>query len=372
MQYIRFKNSQENQIKKFISSTPGKALAGLVIFVLIIIFFIFGGTNNFFFERTGFESFRDRTNVLILGTGGEGHQGINLSDTIILASVDLKQKDVALISIPRDLWIDNIKAKINTVYAFGEKKEKGEGLKAAKEKVEEILGVPIHYGVRVDFSGFVRAIDTVGGIDIFVETGFEDFKYPIAGKEEDTCGLTLQEVEADGVKKFQVTTATGAANLSADPFACRYEHIQFKPGVQRLDGGTALKYVRSRMGTNGAGSDFARSLRQRQVTEAFVNKIFDLRNLFSPKKILEIFTTFGASVDTDFSEKEISQVPTVLSTIKEFNVRSLVPTSEGENPLLYNPPVIDYGAWVLLPQNNNWEILRREISNFIYQQPKTS
>ncbi len=366
MQYIRFKNNQENQLKKIISSTPGKTLVGLVLFVLIIIFFTFGGTNNFFFERTGFEGFAGRTNVLILGTGGEGHAGINLSDTMILASINLRQKDVALISIPRDLWIDEMKAKINTVYAFGEEKKKGEGLKAAKEKVEQNFGIPIHYGVRVDFLGFVRAIDLVGGIEVFVETGFEDFKYPITGKEEDTCGLTIQEVEIDGVAKIQVFDATGAAVLESDPFACRYEHIQFKPGLQHIDGQAALKYVRSRLGTNGTGSDFARSVRQKQVITAFGSKVFDLRNLFSPKKIAEVLTTFGESIDSDLTEREISQLPALLTTIKEFNVRNLVPSSEGQNPLLYNPPVSDYGAWILLPKDNNWEIFRREINNFIY------
>lgn len=371
MRYIRLKNQTEKSLSKLLFSTPGKIFAGLAIFLLILLFFIFAGTKNFFFTKSGINQFAGRTNILILGTGGEGHAGINLSDTIILASVNHEKKDVALVSIPRDLWVEDSGAKINMAYATGEEKKKGEGLNFAKDVVGKITGVPINYVIRVDFAGFARAIDLLGGIDVEVEKGFDDFKYPIDGKEDDTCGLNISEVEVDGVKKLQVFDATGAAVLSPDPFTCRYQHVQFRPGLQHMDGAKALKFVRSRMGTNGAGSDFARSTRQRQVILAATRKVFDLRNLFSPKKITEILTTFDKSLDTDFGEREFSQVPTFLSQINEFNFRNLTLSSEGVGSLLYNPPVSQFGAWVLLPKDNNWENLTKTIKDFIYQEVKT-
>ena len=254
----------EKKITKTKIPLPVKIAAGLVIFTAILLFFILGGSNTFFFEKGGFDRMQGRTNILLLGTGGEGHAGSNLSDTIILASVNLTKKDIALVSIPRDLWILALSAKVNSAYATGEEKKKGAGLDFARDTIEDIVGVPIHYVVRVDFTGFIRAVDLVGGLEINVARGFDDFKYPIAGREDDTCGFTISEIETDRVKQVQILTATGSAVLQ-DPFTCRYEHVHFDSGLQLMVGETALKYIRSRMGSNGAGSDFDRSERQKTV-----------------------------------------------------------------------------------------------------------
>ena len=87
------------------------------------------------------------------------------------------------------------------------------------------LGIPIHYTARIDFSGFQKAIDLVGGVDVNVEKEFTDSKYPIEGKENDLCGYKIVEVEGDGVKKNLIQDATGSAVLVEDPFFCRYETI---------------------------------------------------------------------------------------------------------------------------------------------------
>lgn len=369
-----FASGVEKKLVKTKISLAAKLFIGLAIFTAIILFFIFGGSDNFFFERGGFDRTQGRTNVLFLGVGGEGHAGSNLADTIIVASVDFNKKDAALISIPRDLWIPAFSAKINSVYVQGEEKKKGAGLDFAKNVVGDVIGVPIHYIVKIDFTGFVRAVDLVGGLEIDVPRGFDDYKYPVAGRENDTCGFTISEVEVDGVRKTQILTATGSAILpTEDPFSCRYQHVRFEAGLQTMDGETALKYVRSRMGTNGSGSDFDRSERQKLVIAAFARRVFDLKNLFSPKKLAELTATFDENVDTNFSQKEIAKVPTLISQIPEFNFRSLTLSSEGEASLLYNPPVSEYGGvWVLLPKNNDWETLRREVKDFIFAEFKTS
>lgn len=368
MHFIRIKPADEKKVVKFATSFPAKILAGVVIFGLILVVFVFAGSRNFFFEKSGFERTSGRTNILLLGTGGDGHQGGELSDTVILASINLKDRDVALVSIPRDLWVPDLNAKINTAYEKGEENNKKQGLEFAKKIVEKVTGIPIHYAVRVDFAGFVRAIDLLGGIDVNVERGFDDFNYPLAGKEDDTCGYKISEVEVNGAKQLQILDTTGSAVLAADPFTCRYEHISFKSGLQHMDGQAALKFVRSRMGTNGAGSDFDRSARQKQVILASVKKVFDLKNLFSPKKTGDIITNLDKDVDTDFTTKEFSQIPSLLSQLPAFNFRSLALTSQGDFPLLYNPPVSEFaGVWVLLPKDNSWEKLSGDVKNFVYQ-----
>jgi len=118
---------------------------------------------------SGLDSDRGRTNVLLMGIGGRGHEGPDLTDTMILASVDKNAKDVVLISIPRDLWVPNLSAKINSAYAYGQDEKNGQGLDLAKETVSVLLGIPVHYAFRIDFNGFVRGVDLIGGLDIEVE-----------------------------------------------------------------------------------------------------------------------------------------------------------------------------------------------------------
>jgi len=134
---------------------------------------------------SGLDSDRGRTNVLLMGIGGRGHEGPDLTDTMILASVDKGAKDVVLISIPRDLWVPSLSAKINSAYAYGQDEQNGQGLDLAKKTVSILLGIPVHYAFRIDFNGFVRGVDLIGGLDIEVENSFVDPKYPISGKEDD-------------------------------------------------------------------------------------------------------------------------------------------------------------------------------------------
>src|ERR1035437_1799193 len=140
-----------------------------------------------------------RINILLLGIGDLNHDGTNLTDTIMLASLDLKNNKVTLVSIPRDLWFPdltmNVK-KINGAYAYGEAVKKGGGLSLAEAAIGKITGQPIDYGVRIDFSGFVKAVDLVGGLDINVDNAFDDYQYPIDGKEVDTCGHSPEEMLA--------------------------------------------------------------------------------------------------------------------------------------------------------------------------------
>jgi len=323
-----------------------------------------------FLKDTGsLKEYNGRTNVLVLGTGGEGHPGQNLSDTIILLSVSRKTKDIVLISIPRDLWVEDLKAKINTAYAFGEEKKKGEGIKLAESVVSNLLDLPVHYTVKIDFSGFVKTVDLVGGIDVDVEKEFTDSKYPVAGKENDLCGYKIVEVEENGVKKNVIQDATGSAVLDALAFSCRYETIHFARGMTHMDGKTALKFVRSRMGTNGEGSDFARARRQQKVIMAMKDKIFSMETLFDPQKVISIATTLGKSIDSDIKEEEVAPFIKLVQDLKNSNFRNFILSSEGEDALLENPPFGEYnGQWVLVPKGGNFRILQERIKNFIFVQ----
>lgn len=316
-----------------------------------------------------FSTTDDKVNVLLLGNAGGRHAGGKLTDTIMVASYNLKDNRVVFISLPRDLWVESLKMKINAAYEIGD--EKDEALAFAKEIVGDILGISVHYGIRVDFSGFEKAIDEVGGIDLQIERPFEDPFYPVEGKEDDLCGWREEEKEFSeeeakelniekGKLKVLISLEGKIATDSAEPekgleyFTCRYEQVSFKKGPVVMDGKTSLKFVRSRMGTNGEGSDFARSKRQQKVLEAFRGKVLSFETLVNPAKLKNLLTTFGESVETDIPVDDAVVIYGMSKGVKE--AKSYVISNTGKDALLLNPPLSDYGgAWVLIPKDKNYD-----------------
>lgn len=299
----------------------------------------------FFQKEIELKKTEDRVNVLFLGIGGERHDGPLLTDTIIYASIDPETQKVTLVSIPRDLWLPDLKAKINTAYAFGEEKRKDGGLLLTKTIVEKILAQPVDYVLRIDFKGFVKAIGMVSGIDVNIENSFEDLKYPIAGKEKDTCGFELEEFEK---------RATSSAIFEA--FPCRYEHISFEKGIEHMDGERALKFVRSRHATGEEGTDFARARRQEIVIEAFKDKVFSLNTLFNPGRLMNLYEVFQDSLHTDIKQDEYDDFIKLAQKMQSANTNSVVffytgPYS-GKKGIFVNPldSRLYNNQWVLIPR----------------------
>ena len=304
-----------------------------------------------------------RINLLLLGVGGGTHDGPDLTDTIIFLSIDPNTKKIAMVSLPRDLWDPTLNAKINTAYTFGEEQKSGGGLPAAEKAIGGVLGQPIDYGVKIDFDGFVKAVDEIGGLDITVDRSFDDYEYPITGKEDDTCGLTDTQIAS-----VSAEIATGSAD-EATVFPCRFEHLHFNAGPQHMDGTTALKYVRSRHAIGPEGSDFARSKRQQKVIEAFRQKVFSLGVLLNPVKAINLFNTIKDSIDTDIKPGEYADFIKLAQELKGAKITSTVidtgDDSTGRLGLLVNPPIsTTYGnQWVLIPRTGNGDY--NEIAQFV-------
>lgn len=321
---------------------------------------------------TGLKSDDGRVNVLLLGTGGPGHEGPYLSDTMIFASIAKNGDDVVLVSIPRDLWAPNISAKINHAYAYGV--EKGDGPDLVKETVSLLFGTPTHYVARIDFNGFIKAVDLVNGLNFDVEKAFVDSHYPVAGKEDDLCGLTLEKQDINGVQVEVVKDATGSAipiseiNDDNDPFICRYETIEFAKGDTLMDGKTALKFVRSRHGVNGEGSDFARSARQQKIILAFRNKVLSAQILTDPAKIIDLIKTIGASIDTDIENDDIPLFAKLANKIDPATIRNVVLDSSAEGSILeVGDPQSHGGQFVLVPRGSLYTELAEYIQGEIFK-----
>src|SRR3990167_7145501 len=268
----------------------------------------------------------DHINVLLLGIGGKNHEGPNLTDTIIFTSLSTKGDKVTLVSIPRDLWVPDLNAKINTAYSTGESKRLGGGLVLSKAVVSKIMNQPINYVLRIDFDGFVKAVDLIGGLDINVERTFEDFP-------------------------------------------CRYFRVHFDKGQQHMDGKTALRFVRSRHGQGAEGSDFARSKRQEKIIKAFKDKVFSLQTLANPTKVISLYDILKGSIDTDVKDDELDDFIRLAGKMKTAKTENAVlDTGDGKTKrpgLLINPQSgEEYNfEWVLIPRvgNGNFSEIQKYI-----------
>lgn len=289
--------------------------------------------------------------MLLLGIGGDKHQGPNLTDTIIFASIDANKNKVVLISIPRDLWLPDLKGRINIAYAKG-------GISMAKSYISKIVGQPIDYVLRIDFDGFEKVIDLLGGVDVNVSSSFDDYEYPIFGREDDPCGHSDQELKA---------LATASSQL--DSFPCRYLYLHFDKGLQRMDGETALDFVRSRHAIGDEGTDFARSKRQGELTKAIKDRLISLETLLNPVKIVSLYSVVKDSIDTNIKEDEFDDFIRLAEKMKNATLQNVVldyGDEEKERPgLLMHPEVSETynNEWVLIPRvgNGNFSEIQKYI-----------
>lgn len=300
-------------------------------------------------KPTSLESKEGRTNILLLGAGGAGHEAPELTDTMIFVSLDHKGKNPVFVSLPRDTWVPSLRAKLNTTYYYGNQKKENGGLILSGSSVSEVLGQPVHYALAVDFGVFVKLIDLLGGVEVNVERAFDDFKYPIPGRENDGCS---------GDKEFK----------------CRYEHVHFPSGRQTMDGEKALKFVRSRNAEGEEGTDFARSSRQQKVIEAIKKRVLSPRTIFNPGKLGSLWQIATESFKTDIPQDKIPILARMYLRIPKNKVKNLVLDGGGngdaQTGFLVNPPIsarYDY-QWVLVPRDSTWEEVRKWLAGILYLQ----
>lgn len=310
-----------------------------------------------FHKEISLKKANHNVNILILGIGGGSHEGPDLTDTIMFASIDESKNKISLVSIPRDFWVSEIKGKINSVYSIGESQKKGGGLILTKAVVSKILNKTIDYGIVVDFDGFVKAVDLVGGLDIVVDRSFDDYQYPDEEKREDLCGHTLEEAT------LQIATMP-----ATEVFPCRYQHIHFDEGLQHISGERALVFVRSRYAIGPEGSDFARNRRQQKVIQAFKDKALSLGILLNPIKITNLYSVLENSIVTDIKALEFDDFVRLANRMKKASIYSAVidveDVEQNKKGLLVNPPLADFsGAWVLIPKAGNGNF--KEIQEYV-------
>jgi LCP family protein required for cell wall assembly len=231
---------------------------------------------------------QSRVNVLLIGVDHrdwEVNQGPPLADTLILATYDPASRSAAMLSIPRDLWVELPGGlgyhKINQSFQMGEATNyPGGGAGMTIDAVEQLLAVPVHFYVLVDFNAFIRLIDEIGGVKINVPEA-----------------------------------------ITVDPLGDN-NTITLQPGVQTLPGDIALAYARAR---NTAGSDFDRAARQQQVIMGVYERVTDFKmlpTLISKSPVL--YQQLSDGVSTNLSVRQIFDLAWQIQQIPEERIRRYV------------------------------------------------
>lgn len=253
--------------------------------------------------------FDERVNILLLGTDYREREGpYSRTDTMILISVDPQSRSAGMMSVPRDLWVfiphpePGVENRINTAHFYGEAFDYpgGSGPGLATRTVAQNLGVTVHYYVRINFDGFRRIVDTLGGVDIFLQKEILDTEYPTAD--------------------YGYTT------------------IRIPAGQVHMDGEMALQYARTR---STMGGDFDRGERQLKLLIALREKALSINIL---PKLPRLIAQMPNVLETNMGVAEMLALARLASQIPSENVKRVT-----IGPNMVSDATMPDGARVLWP-----------------------
>lgn len=273
-----------------------------------------------------------RVNILLLGAAGENKPGGNLTDTIMIMSIDIKNRKVALLSLPRDFYVpigdSNSFTKINSLYKIGLAQHNGADL--IKQAVEKITDITINYYVSVDFDAFAKIVDDINGINVMVERDIYDATYP-------------------------------GPNYS-------YETFALNKGAHLLNGDVALKYVRERH--DDPEGDFGRAKRQQQVIQAVKNRMFSMHTMFNVVALSNVLDTLGDNIKTDMSFDDIEQFIKLSKVVDTQNIDNVVVDAWKPDSLLKVSHVMigNDRAFILVPRVGSYVEIKDLAQNIFNQE----
>lgn len=243
-----------------------------------------------------------RVNILLAGNSADdpGHGGADLTDSIMIVSINTKDKNGYILSVPRDLYVDipgSGYAKINEAYQAGERskfKEPGYaqgGMGLLEKTISTHFGVKLQYYALVNYAGLEKAVNAVGGIKI-----------------------TIQSSDPRGLYDPSLDLKT------------RKPLVKLPNGEVTLDGHTALNLSRARGNGRGsygyAQSDFTRTENQRKILVGLKDKATSAGTLSNPIKLGQLLDSLGGNVKTDFEASEVRRLYDIMKDIPSGNVKS--------------------------------------------------
>ncbi len=252
---------------------------------------------------------------LVLGTDTVAGRGNvpPLTDTMLLASLNLQSGKVALLSLPRDIWSPDYKTKINALYSYGSKHTPENPAAFPTNVISEMTGVPIHHTFVITLDTVSELINTLGGIQVTVPESFTDTEFPRPGVD--------------------VSTEHNREKL--------YMTVTFTSGTQTFTGEQALQYIRSRHSSGETGTDTDRNKRQYLVLEALAAKMQSKQVLLNPELMGKLYAFYAKNFAGELSFSEAVRIASTLAekkTTPEIVEAQLSASSTDKSALLYNPP----------------------------------
>jgi LCP family protein required for cell wall assembly len=306
-----------------------------------------------------------RINILLLGMRGENVAGGGLlADTIMVVSIKPAENKASIVSIPRDLYVEmpgtENREKINAVYAHGMERGKEGGIEDMERVVGEITGLTIHYGVSINFQGFIDLVNAVGGIEVTLNKPFTELEQ------------FSQEHVCDGDKGGVFTTPTGEYEYKKNEkgkIVAQYPlctnsspecggDFSLPAGVNKLDGEKALCYARARYQSN----DFERAKRQQLVIQSIKDKAVSVGTLSDFSKVNAILDALGDNVRTDLQAWEMKKMFSIYQGMQNPQIVQRV-LEDSEEGLLYAPENTNGAGYILLPRGDNYDRIKNMFEN---------
>jgi LCP family protein required for cell wall assembly len=255
-----------------------------------------------------------RSNILVFGTSeddGPDHGGANLTDSIMVVSLDQKNKNAAMMSIPRDLWVKfgaacnaGYEGKVNEVYNCysDEGQNDAKGAEALMKIVGENFGIDIQYYAHVNYTVVRQSVDAVGGVDITIESS-------------DPRGILDRNFD----------------------WICRYQcyKVKYANGPVHLDGEHALYLARARNDPTGWSAyglpqgNFDREKNQQKILTALKQKATSAGTLSNPVAVTNLIDSLGNNVRTNFSGGEVKTLIGLGKDIPNDKIKSVSLVEEG-------------------------------------------
>lgn len=279
-----------------------------------------------------------RVNILLAGNSADdaGHGGADLTDSIMILSIDTKTNQAFIISVPRDLYVQipgtNSHSKINYAYVAGKANNFSQngypngGMGELESVISQNFGITINYYALVNYTALKQSVDAVGGIDV-----------------------TIKSNDPRGLYDPNIDYATGKVL------------VKLSNGVHHLDGEAALDLARARGDSyysyGFAASDFERTNNQRDMLIALKNKAVSAGTLSNPAKLSSLSDAIGNNVKTDFSLGEVRRLYELTKNVGSSNIQSFslndvngknllasYTTSDGQSSLIPAAGIDDFSA----------------------------
>lgn len=293
---------------------------------------------NTFIDAIKHPSLNPNFNFVILGIDPrhDSLENTEVSDTIILGRLT-KNGKINLLSVPRDLWVDNLGAKVNQIYPLSKN-----STEYIHQQFSYLSGQNISESIFVTTDNLIELTKLIGGVDVYLDSSYTDNQYP------------NPDYVANPNKKTPI-----------------YITVTYNQGTNHLDETNITPFVRSRKGqfTNGSGStDLGRVIRQQLLIDALFTKLKSPSFLSQPKNLISLYNFWHQNINSTLTDHELVSLlinnPDILKNVSIH--KGIIPT--GDNPktdIIYHPTTFSNPQWVFIPYDKTYTKFQQFVSNFL-------